>query len=83
VNKLLKDFSAMGKMMQGMSSMGLRDRMRAVKGMADGGFMNPGAELIEKKMRSTRGPLNQDLAREKKKKQKKEAQKAKKRNRKK
>jgi hypothetical protein len=51
--------------------------------MADGGFMNPGAELIEKKMRSTRGPLNQDLAREKKKKQKKEAQKAKKRNRKK
>jgi hypothetical protein len=51
--------------------------------MADGGFMNPGAELIEKKMRSTRGPLNQDEAREKKKKQKKEAQKAKKRNRKK
>ena len=83
VNKLLKDFSAMGKMMQGMSSMGLRDRMRAVKGMADGGFMNPGAELMEKKMRSTRGPLNQDEAREKKKKQKKEAQKAKKRNRKK
>jgi len=63
--------------------MGLRDRMRAVKGMADGGFMNPGAELMEKKMRSTRGPLNQDEAREKKKKQKKEAQKAKKRNRKK
>ena len=83
VNKLLKDFSAMGKMMQGMSSMGLRDRMRAVKGMADGGFMNPGAELIEKKMRSARGPLNQDEAREKKRKQKKEAQKAKKRNRKK
>ena len=82
VNKLLKDFSAMGKMMQGMSNMGLRDRMRAVKGMADGGLLNPGAELTEKKMRSQRGPLNKDDAREKKKKQKKEAQKAKKRNRK-
>ena len=82
VNKLLKDFSAMGKMMQGMSNMGLRDRMKTVKGLADGGFMNPGAELMEKKMRSQRGPLDRDEARDKKKKQKKEAQKAKKRNRK-
>ena len=82
VNKLLKDFSAMGKMMQGMSNMGLRDRMKTVKGLADGGFMNPGAELMEKKMRSQRGPLDKDEARDKKKKQKKEAQKAKKRNRK-
>ena len=82
VNKLLKDFSAMGKLMQGMSNMGLRDRMRAVKGLADGGFMNPGAELVEKKMRSTRGPLDKDEARDKKKKQRKEAQKAKKKNRK-
>jgi len=82
VNKLLKDFSSMSRMMQGMSSMGLRDRMRAVKGLADGGFLNPGAELLDKKMRSVRGPLNKDEARDKKKKQRKEAQKAKKRNRK-
>lgn len=82
VNKLLKDFSAMGKMMQGMSNMGLRDRMRTVKGLADGGFMNPGAELMEKKMRSQRGPLDRDEARDKNKRKKKEAQKAKKRNRK-
>jgi signal recognition particle subunit SRP54 len=82
VNKLLKDFSAMGKMMQGMSNMGLRDRMKAVKGLANGGLMNPGAELMEKKMRSQRGPLNKEEARDKMKKKKKEAQKAKKRNRK-
>ena len=82
VNKLLKDFSAMGKMMQGMSNMGLRDRMKAVKGMADGGLMNPGADFTEKKMRSQRGPLDTEAARDKKKKQKKEAQKQKKRNRK-
>lgn len=82
VNKLLKDFSMMAKMMQGMSNMGLRDRMRAVKGLADGGFMNPGAEIQEKKLRSQRGPVDRDVARDKKKKQRKEAAKAKKRNRK-
>ena len=82
VNKLLKDFSMMAKMMQGMSNMGLRDRMRAVKGLADGGFMNPGAEIQEKKLRSQRGPVYRDVARDKKKKQRKEAAKAKKRNRK-
>lgn len=82
VNKLLKDFSMMGKMMQGMSNMGLRDRMKAVKGLADGGFMSPGAEIQEKKLRSQRGPVDRDVARDKKKKQRKEAAKAKKRNRK-
>ncbi|MFO0979736.1 MAG: signal recognition particle protein [Planctomycetaceae bacterium] len=82
VNKLLKDFSMMAKMMQGMSNMGLRDRMKAVKGLADGGFMNPGAEIREKKLRSQRGPVDRDEARDKKKKQRKEAAKAKKRNRK-
>lgn len=82
VNKLLKDFSMMAKMMQGMSNMGLRDRMKAVKGLADGGFMNPGAEIQEKKLRSQRGPVDRDEARDKKKKQRKEAAKAKKRNRK-
>ena len=81
VNKLLKDFSSMSRMMQNMAGMGLRDRMRAVKGMADGGFLNPGADIMEKKMRSTRGPVLRDEARDKKKKQRKEAQKQKKKNR--
>ncbi|MFN5734252.1 MAG: signal recognition particle protein [Planctomyces sp.] len=81
VNKLLKDFSMMAKMMQGMSNMGLRDRLRMMKGLTDGGFLNPGAEIVEKKLRSGRGPADKDAARDKKKKQKKEAAKAKKRNR--
>ena len=71
----------MGKLMQDMSSMGLRDRMKAVKQMADGGLLNPGADIREQKMRSKRGPVDTQLQREKKKKQRKEAQKAKKRNR--
>lgn len=82
VNKLLKDFSMMSKLMQGMSNMGMRDRLRAVRGLTDGGLLDPGAELVEKKLRSQRGPADTDAARDKKKKQKKEAQKARKRNRK-
>ncbi len=82
VSKLLKEFAGMAKMMQGMSSMGLKDRLKTMRGMADSGMLNPGAELIDKKLRSQRGPRNSAVAREKKKKQRKQAQKARKRNRK-
>ena len=81
VNKLLKDFNSMGKMMQDMASMSLKDRMKAVKSMADGGMMDPNAELKEKKTRSKRGPVDSAQLRDKKKKQRKDARKAKKRNR--
>jgi signal recognition particle subunit SRP54 len=81
VNKLLKDFNSMGKMMQDMSNMGMRDRMKAVKQMADGGMMDPNASLQEKKSRSKRGPTNVIELRDKRKKQRKDARKSKKRNR--
>ena len=48
----------MGKMMQDMASMGMRDRMKAVKQMADGGMMDPNADIREKKSRSKRGPVD-------------------------
>jgi hypothetical protein len=53
-----------------------------MRGMADSGMLNPGAELVDKKLRSQRGPRDSTVAREKKKKQRKQAQKARKRNRK-
>jgi signal recognition particle subunit SRP54 len=81
VNKLLKDFNSMGKMMQDMSNMSLKDRMKAVKQMSDGGMMDPNANIQEKKTRSKRGPLDSLQLRDKKKKQRKDARKAKKRNR--
>ncbi|MEZ6122055.1 MAG: signal recognition particle protein [Planctomycetaceae bacterium] len=81
VNKLLKDFSSMGRMMQGMSNMGVRDRLKAVKQMADGGMMDPNASLKEQKIRSKRGPIDSDQLRDKRKKQRKDARKSKKRNR--
>ena len=81
VNKLLKDFQSMSKMMQDMSNMGLKDRMKAVKQMADGGMMDPNADIRDKKIRSKRGPQDQARAREKRKNKEKAAKKARKRNR--
>jgi signal recognition particle subunit SRP54 len=81
VNKLLKDFTAMSRMMQDMSSLGVRDRMKAVRQLADGGFMNPGADMSGG-VRIQKPPVNVDALRDKKKKQRKDAKKQKKRNRK-
>ena len=67
--------------MQKMAGMGIRDRMRAMKEMASGGMLDPGAQIREKKMRSKRGPLDQDQARQKKKDKRKEAKKQRKKNR--
>lgn len=83
VNKLLKDFNSMGKMMQDMSNMGLKDRMKAVKQMADGGMMDPSADIRDKKTRSKRGPTDVNKIRDNRAKKRKDARKAKKRNRKK
>ena len=81
VNKLLKDFGSMSKLMKEMAGMGVRDRMRAVKQMADGGMFDPGADIREKKSRSKRGPQEVGKLRDKRKKHKKDARKARRRNR--
>ncbi|MCA9034185.1 MAG: signal recognition particle protein [Planctomycetaceae bacterium] len=83
VNKLLKDFNGMARMMQDMSNLGARDRMKAVQQLAGGGFMNPGGDMDPRGIRVAKPPqVNRDVLREKKKKQRKEAKKQKKRNRK-
>ncbi|MCL4114532.1 UNVERIFIED_CONTAM: hypothetical protein GTU68_057381 [Idotea baltica] len=81
INKLLKDFGSMAKMMQDMAGKGLKDRMSMVKQMTDGGMMNPGAQIKDQKTRSKRGPTDPNAMKEKRKKQKLAAKKAKKRNR--
>jgi signal recognition particle subunit SRP54 len=45
VNELVKQFDAMAGIMKQMSSMGLRDRMKAVQQLGQSGLMNPGAKL--------------------------------------
>ena len=81
VNRLIKDFGNMAGMMQKMSGLGPMDKMRAMKGMADGGMLNPGSQLTSAKERSKRGPADPKEADEKRKKARKEAKKQKKRNR--
>jgi signal recognition particle subunit SRP54 len=81
VNKLLKDFQVMGGMMQGVSQLGLRDRLKAVQQIAGQAMSNPAGRLMQQKQRSKRGPLDQAKAREKEKKKKKEAKKQRKKNR--
>ncbi len=83
VNKLLKDFGNMSRLMQDMSNLGAKDRLKAVRQLADGGFMNPGGDMDPRGLRVAKPPqVNRDILREKKKKQRKDAKKQKKRNRK-
>jgi signal recognition particle subunit SRP54 len=49
VNELIKNFDFMSGMMQQMSNMSLRDRMRTVNELQSGGFLNPGAKLMKQK----------------------------------
>ena len=81
VNRLIKDFQNMAGMMQKMAGMGMMDRMKAMKGMADGGMLNPGSKMMPTKERSKRGPADPKEADEKRKKARKEAKKQRKRNR--
>lgn len=80
VNRLLKDFQAMSGVMQQMAGMGIRDRMRTVKQMADGGMLSPNANLRREKQRSKRGTADTTKQRDRKRQQRKNARKARKRN---
>ena len=81
VNNLIKQFDAMSGMMQQMAGMGMKDRMKAVKGMSDGGMLDPGAQLRREKTRSKRGPVDPDAAKNQKRQKRKKARKARRRNR--
>ena len=81
VSRILKDFGMMSGMMQKMSGLGMMDRMKAMTQLGQAGMFNPGASLQQTKERSKRGPADQRMADEKKKKARKEAKKQKKRNR--
>jgi signal recognition particle subunit SRP54 len=50
VNELVKQFDGMADIMKRMSGMGLRDRMRAMKELQEGGLLNPGAKLAKQKV---------------------------------
>jgi signal recognition particle subunit SRP54 len=49
VNELVKQFDVMAGMMKKMSTMGIRDRMKAMQQMGSSGMFNPGAKLATQK----------------------------------
>jgi len=81
VNNLIKQFDAMSGMMQQMAGMGIRDRMKAVKDMSEGGMLDAGTQLRKEKLRSKRGPVDRDAAKDQKRQKRKKARKARRRNR--
>ena len=81
VNNLIKQFDAMSGMMQQMAGMGIRDRMKAVKDMSEGGMLDAGTQLRKEKLRSKRGPADRDAAKDQKRQKRKKARKARRRNR--
>jgi signal recognition particle subunit SRP54 len=50
VNELVKQFDGMADMMKRMSGMGVRDRMRAMQELQQGGMLDPGGKLTKKKV---------------------------------
>ncbi len=49
VNELVKQFDGMADIMKKMSTMGVRDRMRAMQELTKGGMMNPAGTLAKQK----------------------------------
>jgi signal recognition particle subunit SRP54 len=49
VNELVKQFEPLADLMKGMSGLGVRDRMRKMQELTQGGMLNPGAKLAKQK----------------------------------
>jgi len=49
VNELVKQFDGIADVMKRLSSMGMRDRMRAMKEMSQGGMLDPGGRIARQK----------------------------------
>jgi len=49
VNELVKQFEPMADMMKKMSGMGIRDRMRTMQQLTEGGMLDPGGRLAKQK----------------------------------
>ncbi|HUT11401.1 MAG TPA: signal recognition particle protein [Thermoguttaceae bacterium] len=66
VNELVKQFDGIADIMKRMSGMGIRDRMRTMKELTEGGMLDPGAKLAKKKQGTGKRLTPQDRAKMKK-----------------
>jgi signal recognition particle subunit SRP54 len=70
VNDLVKQFDGMADMMKKMASMGLRDRLKAVQQLQQGGMLHPGAQLGRSKQSTGKRLTPQERAKLKKQREK-------------
>jgi len=66
VNELVKQFDGMADIMKKMSGLGMRDRMRAMQDLTQGGLMNPGGKLAKQKGGTGKRLTPQERAKQKK-----------------
>ena len=66
VNELVKQFDGMADMMKRMSGMGIRDRMRTMQELTQGGMLNPGGKLAKQKIGTGKRLTPQERAKLKK-----------------
>ncbi|MHC4180419.1 MAG: signal recognition particle protein [Planctomycetota bacterium] len=66
VNELVKQFDGIAGYMKAMSGMGIRDRMRTMKELTEGGMLNPGAKLAKKKQGTGKRLTPRERAKQKK-----------------
>jgi signal recognition particle subunit SRP54 len=66
VNELVKQFDGMADMMKRMSGMGMRDRMRAMQELTQGGGLGPGGQLSKQKVGTGKRLTPQERAKLKK-----------------
>ena len=66
VNELVKQFDGIAGYMKAMSGMGIRDRMRTMKELTEGGMLDPGAKLSKKKQGTGKRLTPKERAKQKK-----------------
>jgi signal recognition particle subunit SRP54 len=66
VNELVKQFDGIAGYMKVMSGMGIRDRLRTMKELTQGGLLNPGAKLTKVKRGTGKRLTPKERARQKK-----------------
>jgi signal recognition particle subunit SRP54 len=76
VNELVKQFDGMASLMKEMSGLGMRERMRKVQQLQQGGFLDPGNRMARQKV-GTGKRLSPDEKRKQKKQREKEMRKKK------
>ncbi|MDZ7620330.1 MAG: signal recognition particle protein, partial [Patescibacteria group bacterium] len=66
VNELVKQFDGIADIMKNMSNMNMRERMKAMQEMTQGGMLNPGGRIAKQKKGTGKRLTSEERAKQKK-----------------